>query len=226
MIKNFTDEEFLNSKSKDLLPLTCIQCGCVFYLQKHHIMNVRKDDGSRRCIFCSQKCFGKSIEVKTERFCAQCGTSFTRYVKPSKTNRFFCNSSCAATYNNTHKTHGYRRSKLEVFLEIELCKLYPDLEIHYNRKDAINGELDIYIPSLKLAIELNGIFHYEPIYGAEQLLKIENNDNRKFQACLERGIELCIIDVSKIGYWKPQRGFEVLDIIRPILNGKLGIYPI
>jgi len=49
--------------------------------------------------------------------------------------------------------------------------LYPDLVIHFNKKDAINSELDIYIPSLKLAFELNGIFHYEPIFGKENFLK-------------------------------------------------------
>ena len=79
---------------------------------------------------------------------------------------------------------------------------YPNLEIHYNRKDAINSELDIYIPELELAFELNGIFHYEPIYGAEKLQQIQNNDDRKFQACLEKGISLCIIDTSSLKYFK------------------------
>ncbi len=136
----------------------------------------------------------------------------------------FCSQSCAAIYNQSHKTHGYRRSKLEIWLEVELNKLYPSLEIHFNRKDAINSELDIYIPSLKLAFELNGIFHYEPIYGEEQLKKIKNNDTRKYQACLERGIELCIIDTSKIKYFKESTSKPILDIISKIINDKIKFY--
>ena len=92
------------------------------------------------------------------------------------------------------------------------------LEFHFNRKDAINGELDIFIPSLKLAFELNGIFHYEPIYGPEKLGKIQNNDLRKSQACLERGIELCLIDVSSMTYFKPIKGRKFLNIIQNIIN--------
>ena len=38
----------------------------------------------------------------------------------------------------------FDRSKLEKWLEEQLIKMYPNLEIHFNRKDAINSELDIY----------------------------------------------------------------------------------
>lgn len=92
----------------------------------------------------------------------------------------------------------------------------------HGHKDAINSELDIYIPSLKLAFELNGIFHYEPIYGQDKMNQIQNNDNRKFQACLEHGIELCIIDSSKLTYFKPANAQKYLDIITQVINSKVG----
>jgi hypothetical protein len=81
--------------------------------------------------------------------------------------------------------------------------------------------LDIYIPSLKLAFELNGIFHYEPIYGKEKLENTQNNDGRKFQACLECGIEFCTIDVSAQKYFKEKTSQIYLDIVTDILNKKL-----
>ena len=70
---------------------------------------------------------------------------------------------------------------------------------------------------LKIAFELNGIFHYEPIYGKEKLESIKNNDDRKFQACLEKGIEFCVIDTSGSKSFKPERDRKYLNIIEDII---------
>ena len=88
-------------------------------------------------------------------------------------------------------------------------------------KDTIKSELDIFIPALKFAFELNGIFHYEPIYGQDKLKSIINNDDRKFQACLEHNIELCIIDSSKQKRFTEQLSKQYLNIICDIINKKL-----
>ena len=88
----------------------------------------------------------------------------------------------------------------------------------FNGKDTINSELDIYIPSLKLAFELNGIFHYEPIYGKDKLQSIKNNDTRKFQACIEKGISLCIVDSSQQKRFSPKSSQKYLDIIVNIIE--------
>ena len=135
--------------------------------------------------------------------------------------RKFCNSSCSCTYNNAHKKYGTTISKLEKWIQTKLINLYPNIEFHFNRKDAINSELDIYIPSLKLAFELNGIFHYEPIFGADKLMSIQNNDDRKFQACYDRGIALCIIDSSKQKYVKESNSIKFLDIITNTIEKKV-----
>ena len=66
----------------------------------------------------------------------------------------------------------------------------------------------------------NGIFHYEPIYGLEKLQSIQNNDTRKFQACLERGIELCIIDSSSQKIFSEKSSRKYLEIIVTIINKK------
>ena len=209
------------AKCRELIELECEYCHSSFKKPKNMVLSALNGNGKRNYHCCSIKCLNIYIGDTVSCKCKQCEKSI--YIKKSKyilSKNHFCSSSCAAIYNNANKAHGYRRSKLEIWLEAELIKLYPNLEIHFNRKDAINSELDIYIPSLKLAFELNGIFHYEPIYGNEQLSKIQNNDNRKFQACLEKGIEFCIIDISKQKNFRESSSFTYLSIIQKIINLK------
>ena len=213
----------LYKSSRELIPLQCELCNTTFYRTKHEVVRAIKTKKKTQynCKFCSRSCRDKSRTTRLQVECKLCNSIFEKFlyeIKKSKNN--FCSSSCAATYNNTHKTKGTRKSKLECWLETKLPMLYPSLEFHFNRKDAINSELDIYIPSLKLAFELNGIFHYEPIYGAEKLGQIQNNDTRKFQACIENKIELCIIDTSKLSYFKESSAIKFLDIITRIINLK------
>ena len=120
-----------------------------------------------------------------------------------------------------HRTNGNSRSKLESWIEAQLTIKYPKLVIQYNKRDVINSELDIYIPSLKLAFELNGLFHYEQIFKKTMLINIQNNDKRKFQACIENEIELCVIDTSRQKYFKENTSFQFLPIITSIISSKL-----
>lgn len=221
MIPLYTEDEFNQAKSNDKLKCECYNCHSEFFIMKKLIKTNIKQNNTR-IRFCSHKCSREYITTKKKVICANCGKIFEKLpnqIKKSKNN--FCSRSCNVTYNNTHKTKGIRRSKLEKYIETELNKLFTELEIHFNRKDSINSELDIYIPSLKLAFELNGIFHYEPIYGEDKLNQIQNNDNRKYQACLEHGIELCLIDISGQINFNKKTSQKYLNIIIKIINNKL-----
>lgn len=218
-------EDFDKAKSRDMITLEC--CICKKNIRKiknqvkTHLREIQAG-ASLSGSFCSRKCYGAFRYKRKEVKCDQCSKLFIkRQTEIREGSKNFCGHSCSATYQNTHKTHGTRRSKLEKWLEGELPKVYPNLEFHFSRKDAINSELDIYIPTLKLAFELNGIFHYEPIYGEVKLNQIKNNDTRKFQACLEAKIELCTIDSSGLKYFKPEKCQKYLDIIKNIIDMKL-----
>jgi len=176
--------------------------------------------------FCSLSCSTASFRSRQghgniRTTCSNCSVVFSKAKSQCKSQNNFCSRSCAVTYNNKHKTHGNRRSKLEKWLEEQLTVLYPDLEIHFNKKDAIGSELDIYIPSLRLAFELNGIFHYEPIYGSVKLGQIQNNDISKSKLCHDAQIDLCVIDTSAQKYVKPKTSQKYLDIITSIINEQL-----
>ncbi|HQK63057.1 MAG TPA: hypothetical protein PLV67_05690 [Methanofastidiosum sp.] len=219
LIENFlfTEEKFKNAKSRDLLPCKCKSCDKIFYRAKNEILTHIKH--KFKYIFCSSNCSKTYIE-KTDIKCEQCGKEITirkkSWIKRSK--HHFCSQSCAAKYHNAHKTSGFRRSKLEKYLEAKLTELYPDIEILYNDRNTLDGlELDIYIPSLKLAFELNGVFHIIPVFGKEKLENTQNNDYLKLQKCQELNIVLCVIDISKEKRFTEKCGQKYLDIIKQVL---------
>jgi len=215
----YTQEEFNSSKSRDKLQLQCHQCNAVFTLMKKRIQDSLNPKAKSSGKFCSKLCSNIAQRNKQIVFCKNCNTKFQKdlhRIKNTKNN--FCSKSCAGTYNNKHKTHGTRRSKLEIWLEEKLTNHYPNLEIHFNKKDTIESELDIYIPSLSLAIELNGIFHYEPIFGPKKLNQIQTNDISKSKACIDKEIDLCTIDTSGQKYFKESTSLIFLDIITNIIS--------
>ena len=218
----YTDAEFKASKSKQFLPLRCLHCNKPFHRTKHIIQIAILRYPQKTADFCSNSCCQRHTTPLVPFFCQQCNKPISKTPSQSiRSPNHFCCQSCAAKWNNAHKKHGTRVSKLECWLQQQLPLLYPDLEFHFNRTDAINAELDIFMPSLRLAFELNGIFHYEPIYGPEKLSRMQTNDSRKSQACFERGIELCIIDTSHQKYFKEPSAMKFLDIIKNIINSKL-----
>lgn len=153
--------------------------------------------------YCSRSCVNLAkIQAKLHK-CAACGKDVKvtpSAFKRSKTKRFFCNSSCAAKYNNQHKTTGTRRSKLESYIETRLGEDFPSLKFLFNTKHTIGAELDILCEELNLAIEVNGIVHYEPLYGKDRLQQIILRDKQKMILCAEQGIELIVVNAASHRY--------------------------
>ena len=223
MIEYFTEEEYQKAKSTDFLPLKCEHCGEIFPCIKKQITFERKHKkGIYR--YCSRICQAKGGLKSFNLKCDYCGKIITKKKSDlEKSKHHFCNSQCAAKYNNTHRTYGFSRSKLEIYLEKKLKELYSNLDFKFNDRITIGSELDILIPSLNLAFELNGIFHYEPIYGEETYNKIKIRDKNKFQMCLEHKISLCIIDTSSQKYFNERSSQKFLNIIKEIIDENLSI---
>jgi hypothetical protein len=221
----FTEEQFKNAKeelknfkSRELIACKCPICSKIFYRTKHQILGAIRN--GYKSIFCSNSCSSKFNVIYHIVNCEYCNKEIVKLDKHIKNTRHhFCSQSCAAKYQNAHKTSGFRRSKLEIYLENKLTELYPDLEIFYNDRNTLGGlELDIYISSLKIAFELNGPIHYIPVFGQEKLEKTQNNDYLKLQKCQELGIGVYVINVSKEKSFTEKRGQKYLNIIKNVID--------
>lgn len=184
-------------------------------------MYTKKSKPYFRCGECRKQ--KKTKEGRVTCTCTFCGSKFDRTRGEVKTNarssvtgNVFCNSSCAASYNNRNKTYGIRRSKLEKLFEDHVRKNYPNLIIECNTTSAIGYELDLYFPELRLAVEVNGIFHYEPIYGEDKFKRIKYNDKQKVLLCEQSGIELIVVPYIK--YLSKARKQEYLKTFDDILR--------
>ena len=223
MKKLFSTEDFEKAKSTDLLPLECCFCGEIFYRPKKEIKYAEKLGDGKRCRFCSVVCGNRYAKHTITYKCDCCGKEFylPKHLNKVDGAHHFCSKSCSAKYNNRHKKYGVRTSKLEDFLSKKIKEEYTEIVFLRNNKEAVGSELDFYFPELNLAFEINGIFHYKPVYGEEKFRLILENDKKKKEDCEKEGIELFVIDVSGQKMFKESTSLVFLKKIESILDEKL-----
>lgn len=235
MITNYSQSEFDSAKSKTLLPLTCLNCGCVFMKNKRYIVAaIRRNtklSQQNAGKFCSNDCNNKfRTKQLIERNCAFCGNIVLKHeheLKQSSSELYFCNRSCSCSHKNIYKKSGFRFSKMEKYLRNMLEIDFPNLNILYNDRKTLKLELDILIPSIHLAFELNGITHFLPIFGEEKFSRIKGNDYKKSSLCYEKGITLHQIDISHINHFNETDGLKIYQFIKDkILASRRGIEPL
>ena len=198
----------------------CKQCNSEFERSTNDIASARNKKTVEK--YCSRSCSRLSQITKIQVTCLQCLKSFLKQKYQLTQNpNSFCSRSCAATYNNAHKTYGTRRSKIEIFLEEQIRQLYPALKLICNDRVTINSELDFYFPTIQLAIELNGIFHYEPIFGESKLAQTKNNDSRKSFLCQRHQINLAVVDISGCKYFNQSAKDKYWPIIQQIIESAI-----
>lgn len=106
MTIEYTQEEYDNAKSSDLLPLRCENCGKTFYIAKKLISHELKYKKGK-CKYCSSHCFQESRKNTIKVHCQKCGKEIeikTGTYNLSNNKHFFCSKSCAASYNNKNRT--------------------------------------------------------------------------------------------------------------------------
>lgn len=171
--------------------------------------------------------------------CSGCGKTITgpqsRFTG-SKHSQFFCNKACRMSHYNRHvlRPIGSQKSRAEHMLKEMIGVEFPSVAIHDNVRDVLPSglEMDLYFPRLRLAIELNGPTHYQPIYGEEALQKTQRKDVLKQQEMRNLGIDLIVIDISHLRNEKPTRRFlidqcnaSIFSVIRSKLEPAVGNAP-
>jgi len=138
--------------------------------------------------------------------CEECGAVCHKtpcQIKQSE--HHFCSLSCSSKYHQKNKTTGTNCSKAEKYIRQKLDTQFPNLNVKYNNRKIIGKELDIYIPSLSIAFEINGIFHYLPIFGQKKLDKTQKSDLEKKQLCFAKNISLHVIDISSMNIFSEKQ---------------------
>ena len=98
-----------------MVNVICLNCSILFQKLPYEVKRTKGRN------FCCYDCYGeyqRKDQKNNIKECTNCGKKFyKRPAEQKKTKNHFCSRSCAATYNNTHKKFGIRRSKLEKWLE-------------------------------------------------------------------------------------------------------------
>lgn len=132
--------------------------------------------------------------AKQEWVCNKCSTIFEGKIDNGSIPR------CPTCFPNQKMSYG----EIDLFNSLdEYDKIQGDWTVLKNK------ELDIYIPSKKIAIEFNGIFWHSELQGKDR-----NYHLKKTERCLEIGIQLIHIFETEWYYQK--------EIVKSIIYAKLG----
>ncbi len=113
---------------------------------------------------------------------------------------------------------GVDGSKLELYITEKLTEL--DYKVVFHKKGAIlneNLEIDILLPAQKIAIEVDGIYHVEDVFG--DLGKVSHRDSEKNGLLLAAGyVVIRLANTAKTcsQYYMSRKLEQLLAVIRKI----------
>lgn len=183
------------------LILNCLYCKQEVLKYKSEI---RKNPDK---IFCNSQCsanfmhltyrqpFAKTIVLE----CHFCNSIFERIqhkTTQGKTGKFFCSAKCSSTYLGT-QSKNFERSFMELYIQQKIELNFPYLTLIIGDTKQCNGlQLDLYLPELNFAIEINGPIHYINFFGDEYLKSVQERDQRKETICKNKKLLLQIVKCS------------------------------
>lgn len=107
-------------------------------------------------------------------------------------------------------------SKLEKFILTELLAIGYKVDFH--KEQILSNtklQIDLFLPSLNTAIEIDGPSHYEAVWGDDALAKNKKYDSKKTSLILGKGMRL--IRIKQTGDFSTTRAKLVLDKLQETL---------
>jgi hypothetical protein len=195
----FTNKNILRKKGLKK-EVNCSSCNI------NIIVSIHSSPKSFFCKSCKIKTKPKEKPPKSKK-CSVCEKYFTYKEKNKKT----CSQECLKkTFSYAGKKSSVsqgRRSKNEIYFH-ELCKERFFNVIH--NEPIFNGwDADIIIPTIKVAVLWNGVWHYKKITHKHSLKQVQNRDRIKLNEIIKSGyIPYIIKDNGKYNKNKVNEEFK------------------
>lgn len=196
--------EFQTSEERKNYDKKCLQCqGEAFFPNKFCSQSCAATYNNQRKIKKIKPSKKNNPQIQRDVKCCQCKLPITRSSKnKTKHDKEFCSKSCRMKYFNIHfkinSGSSINKSFPEEYLSDKISSQFTSLEIQKNNRIFLKCgyEIDILMPSINLAIEVNGPVHYMPIFGEDKLNLTQYKDAVKYAELNSRGVSFLIVDVS------------------------------
>jgi very-short-patch-repair endonuclease len=120
--------------------------------------------------------------------------------------------------NSAVREASKKGSKLELYL---LDKLLKDgYKVDFHKEQTLSNtklQIDLFLPTLNIAIEVDGLSHFEPVWGSETLKRNKKYDNKKTGLILGKGLVLIRIKQLK-DFSKARADVIYKDLLNNIQN--------
>jgi hypothetical protein len=145
----------------------------------------------------------KREERRKAGLCTECGEPIERNISLCST----CNDKRLKISINHNRKVGMKPAGQSQFQRkaFEFLNSFCFSKVYYNNRKTIHNpktgkplELDIFIPELDLAFEIDGPMHQSPVYGQSRYLAQLENDRTKNELCLQKGITLIRISTQQV----------------------------
>lgn len=220
LLKNYDwlyDQRFVQKKSKELIAeelgisITPINK----WLKFHNLNHLRLNESEHKIQqVLNDKQF---LQEEYDKFKTLKDIASSIGTSTATLSSFFSRHNITTRTGNDYDRKNFK-SKEEMQLYNWICSvLSSDTEVRSGDRKTIGKELDVYIPSLGLAVEYNGIFShmYRPDAKTEEAKKGPSFHLNKTIKCQDKGIQLIHIFSDQ---WTKNP-----DAVKTILMAKLGI---
>lgn len=108
-------------------------------------------------------------------------------------------------------------SKLEKFLHTNLLSLGYQVQFHKEQSLVTTKlQIDIFLPTINTAIEVDGPSHFEPVWGEKSLQRNIGYDQKKEGLITGKGWHL--IRIKQLKDYSPSRALAIIEKLVPILE--------